>query len=609
MRRSSSYNFFEILLSALSWAIWIALIGILLGGKWYGKESESTLTGIMLLKFMPRYSALIISFLAIGLLFAANIFNNIIKFVDTDRHNLLFQSIVLGYGVIYLVLLFVITFDESIAWYPMSFFICYMVGGICDILFARFYNNSGEWEPRERRYRERRQRVHRIRNRHQYSSYDDEKKDKKKEREERKAEKKRGKQHIRQIKQGAMEFAYIIDSRCGAEAMRNVIKDAIHYDSGVEFDEGVLYSVKPFEPRLNKKRRYRYAKYFDVNVGFSEDAWQEFLEYADMINGGNVFMEASQALGESGLPARYLRGKALGGDVAKKAKDIAAIVEKCAKNYDIALSRLKEVVTTFMFNKLGEYTTFSDWRSYYLGAGGGAAYFDDCSFLQIKKTQKRVFDITTDYHVNVDVSALSNLVEKQKKDILKLFIEKEQEEEKNRGQERYIIIDSDRYLARLATHIRKYFDDHIREVDRDCGFFAKKVMVKMTPNAEHIKTVNGRKVCDLLDIKVYFDGIDRQAYDYLCSACSAAGFRGDSDVAGNEYIVDTLAAAINDLFKDLPTQYYKRAVMPSDASREYWTNDTTSEYAGDRGELPIEIVSGCQFTVTQTTAGFPKDEE
>lgn len=596
MRKSNSYNVFEIILSALSWVALAVMIGVLIGGYWVSNDSFA-IPGYILLKYWPSHPAMIISLLAIGLMFAANLFNNIIKFVDTDRHNLLFQAIVLVYGVIYLILLFVITFDESIAWYPMSFFISYMIGGICDILFARFYYNSGEGWQRSPRGRHHFGFSFRLPHRKKKARNESD--------DERTNEKSESIQQP-QIESGALEFVRFIDSVEGTEIMQDVIKDAIHDDSGVYFDDGISYEVVPTEPRLNKKRRYRFAKYMLVKVAFHDDLWDKFLQYADMINGGDIFMESTDLLYGNGMSARNLTK-----DTKIGTKSIAEAISRDAERYVGALQRFESVVSRALADRLAEYSLYTPpYRVNYLASCANSPYYEDTFFMQLKKVQKKVFDISNDWRITLDTRELYVCVEQLLKNSFNVFVRKEVNREKEMNLDRFILLDSERCLSRLETHIKKYLGEKIKEVERSCEMFADKVKVTITPG----KLVNegGREQYEDIKMKVYFKRVSNAVWGDWCAAFAVTNIGEDSEKLANDFLNKKIAEAFDDfVINHIPRQDYKLGLRPSDTSLEYWieNDDPNSAFMGENsGERPIELKNGFKYEYQYINGDAVKDD-
>lgn len=565
------YNFFELSMSILSWATWIAMFGLLLGGYWYAPMNDPdplryAIKGATMMRFFSNSPAMIISYIALALLFVANVVNHLIKLRDRDGHNVILQAIVLVYALPYIICLFVIGFPEEIAWYPFSFFLCYVAGGIADILFARFCSLDSE----DLDMSSRRRKAHKSHaGRHSF-----------------------GKTTISVggSRSKVDDYVIILNNDSGIEHFRNAIMTRIRQDADVDFDHEINYYAICTKSRYDVKKRIHFADSIDVGVDLLASDLNWFYQYVIRLNEGDLFANTRKILSNNNVSLSDIGG-AKGKYASIKSEVEASARRELAEKCDFALKRLKMEIGTVLRDETN--CTNYTWI--------GTTYNQITDFMVYLKQLGADSDVVLSKKANIIVSssqfdyALNDML----KNSFNLFVEHENGRDSDNDDyldtgepKRYVIIDSKAGLESLSTTICLYMGDKLDELypDNTCVGLAQKLPVSVS--ASQLVTTGNDKYYRHIKVDIHFDKKDINYFRGFCIACNGGSTNGDYFEKGMQFFLAHDVDAVKAYLANILDEGSLIGLRSWDRSKETWDEDT---HEGDKpvrfepGEMTVEV--------------------
>ncbi len=567
------YNFFEIAMCTLSWALLAAMVGIFLGGYWYGQlDSDVKIKGVTMLIAIPSHPTVITSLIAIGMLLIANVLNHVFKHLNLDSHNIVFEVIVLVYVLIYFIMMFIITYVRTIAWYPMSFWICFAVGAICDILYARFCDlDSEDVEPRQRRQRTRT----RARKRFSWKGLPTITRKPKPVKYPKAPKAKPAKEAA-----AGKEYVAFVDNAPGEKRVVDLIKGAILSDANAtesadEFfaggaQSGYFYATSEYA-EINYEKGVWFCKYIGLHYRLEKNDWDWFVKYVRGVNGSKLFESTRRKLEAAGITIGDIKGGKASAAVKKAQNDLREEFRAAAEE---ALNRLRSTVWDALMDFADEVVNGNGW----LGCSDFATEYANVATTELKFKNRKIADmkISKDHRIEIDCDEMFKLISQKAEtdEFYDLFLDSYDDVLAEAQCKRYVIVDNPNFLKSLARDLKDRLTAEMKTSAYGGEFPA--AGISLTVTAENLTTEFTGEHFGRLIFNVGFIGPDRRKFKDFYTALSQGEDSDRSVKKGEEYIFEL----IKDQFLIYLGRYYADgywvAIRPWDTDFEFWSERSST---------------------------------
>lgn len=574
------YNFLEILLSALPWAIWLAMLGVMLGGYWT-KFLDEKLRGYELMA-MGCDTTMIMAFIGLALLFVDNVVNHLLKMGDHDSHNVIFQSIVLVYALPYLITLFVIGYDEDIAWYPFSYFLCYLGAGACDLLFALFYNLSAS-DYVKGEHRARRTRSYKPHRTHS-------------------SRKKKSKLPFPlepdEPKELGTRTAYkglFVNTIPAVDLLEKAARKAIEDETYLHLQKKLTLTADcEGEPRLDGKRNIYVCDSLVVSVLLTDDDFDWLAEYVDTKFKGTRFLnKARDVVAASGVdPEEVANGKH-----PKVFDDVMhAIWDDYNERIVSAGAALNRAVASALDERFRANTSGNDWMAYC-----GEKKYMGSRAIDLKNARGNAnFVFSKSAYAGVTSSFSQEFTSAKIADIALEFLHNYKKRELDRTSKKYAILDSNSQLEYLSTFIALYIGDRMHEVHPEISY-TPVVDMPITATAKRPIQEDGVTYYDSIKFDLHFTAADAERFEEFCRDYNNGVKSENYGENGIKFFRKHLVPAVDKFLEILRENGTSLGARPSDKSSPYWAEREPE------GKEPTPMSKHFQYSVTAHWTDMPKN--